>query len=393
MTRSVLAVTLLASLWAGSPAAAATYFTAPNGNDGSPGSSAQPFRTMLKGVQTLKPGDTLLVHTGVYEESLNYRMPSGTSWSQPITIRAANPQARPVLKTPAGQSWGLLFQDIQFVIFDGFIIDAVNVRFDGLKVTLSSTHDIRVMNSEVKNARAQGVLTTDGAWNIEFLGLEVHDNGTTDLDHGIYVSTPRTTVSGCRVYRNSGWGIHVFKEGSSGLDNVLVRNNFVFENARIGRRGDGILLSSGAGSAVYNNVIWGNQVGIWVDYNAVSTTVYHNTVVNNRGEFGIHIGGGASGTIVRNNIARGNTRDIENRGANTTLSNNLAGVDPRFVNEAAADFRLSSGSAAIDAAFATGVVTTDVRGQTRSQGAAPDIGAYELDRPPTPPTNVRVNLQ
>lgn len=393
MTRSILGLTVVLSLLAGTPAAAATYFTATSGNDGNPGSSAQPFRTMLKGVLTLRPGDTLLVQPGVYEEVLNYRIPSGTSWSQPITIRAANPQARPVLRTPAGQSWALLFQDQQFIIFDGFVIDAVNVAFDALKVTLAGTHDIRVMNAELKNARAQGILTTDGAYALEFLNLDVHSNGTTDLDHGIYLSSGSTTVSGCRVYRNAGWGIQAFKEGSGGVNNLLIRNNFVFENARIGQRGDGILVSSGSGAAVYNNVVWGNEVGIWVDYGASATTVYHNTVVNNHGEFGIYIGPGASGTVVRNNISRGNTRDIENRGVGSTLSNNLAGVDPRFVNEATADYRLQSGSPAIDAGLATGVVTTDVRGQTRSQGSAPDIGAYELDRPPNPPTNVRVILQ
>lgn len=390
MTRMVWGLALVLSLLAGMPASAATYYTATNGNDGNPGSSGQPFRTMLKGVTTLRPGDTLLVQPGVYEEVLNYRIPSGSSWSQAVAIRAANPQARPVLRTPAGQSWGLLFQDQQFVILDGFIIDAVNVSFDGIKVTLASTHDIRVMNTEVKNARGQGVLTTDGASALEFLNLDVHDNGTTDLDHGMYLSTGATTVSGCRVYRNAGWGIHVYKEGSGGANGMLVRNNFVFENARLGRRGDGILMSSGSGSAVYNNVVWANEVGIWVDYGASATTLYHNTVVANRGDFGIYIGPGATGTVVRNNISRGTTRDIENRGVGTTVSNNLAGVDPLFVNESAADFRLQVGSPAIDAAFATGVVTTDVRGQTRSQGAAPDIGAYELDRPPAPPSNVRV---
>jgi parallel beta-helix repeat protein len=380
---------MLSSL-AGLPASAATYYTATDGNDGNPGSSGQPFRTMLKGVTSLRPGDTLLVQPGVYEETLNYRIPSGSSWSQAVVVRAANPQARPVLRTPAGQSWGLLFQDQQFVILDGFVIDAVNVQYDALKITQPSTHDIRVMNSEIKNARAQGILTTDGAYQIELLNLDVHSNGTTDFDHGIYLSTGSAVISGCRIYRNAGWGISAYKESGGGVSNNTIRNNFIFQNAALGKRGDGILVSGGSGNAVYNNVVWANEVGIWVDYGASATTVYHNTVVNNRGEFGIYIGPGATGTFVRNNISRGNTRDIENRGESTTISNNLAGVNPLFVNESAADFRLQVGSPAIDAAFATGVVTTDVRGQTRSQGAAPDIGAYELDRPPTPPGNVRV---
>lgn len=389
MTQLVLVLLSLVLLSVGQ-ADAANYVVSPSGNDANPGTSAQPFRSLVKGVTALGPGDTLLVDTGVYEEVLNYRIPSGRSWSEPVTIRALNPQARPVLKTPPGNTWALLFQHQQYIAFDGFIIDAANVQYDGLKVTLADTHDIRVMNTEIKNAPREGILTTDGAYALEFLNLDIHSNGLANSGHGVYLSTGPTTISGCRVFRNGGWGIHAFQQDGSSVTNIVIRNNFVFDNAQTGKRGDGILAASGVGSTVYNNVVWGNEVGIWVDYGASATTVYHNTVVNNRGDFGIYIGPGATGTVVRNNISRGNTRDIENRGVGTTVSNNLAGVDPLFVNESAADFRLQVGSPAIDAAFATGVVTTDVRGQTRSQGAAPDIGAYELDRPPAPPSNVRV---
>ena len=40
---------------------AAEYFVAPSGNDGNSGTEKDPFRTIQKGVNTLKPGDVLTI--------------------------------------------------------------------------------------------------------------------------------------------------------------------------------------------------------------------------------------------------------------------------------------------------------------------------------------------
>ncbi|MFN8060897.1 MAG: right-handed parallel beta-helix repeat-containing protein [Vicinamibacterales bacterium] len=389
LLRATAAVWLLSA----STATAATYYVATNGADSAPGTVDRPFRTMLKGVTTMRAGDTLLVQPGVYEEDLNFRIPSGTSWGTAVTIRAADAANRPVLRT-RGANWVLYFNNQQYVIIDGLTIDGVGVASDGVKVTGSAGH-VRVQNSEILNAPGQGVLTTDGSTANEFLNLDVHDNGRRELDHGFYISSPGNLVSGCRVYRNSGWGIHLYSGGTTGANgtevaNNVIRNNVVFDNARVGGRGDGILISSGAGNTAYNNVVRGNQVGIWVDYNASSSSLYHNTIVGNHGEFGIFIGAATSGTIVRNNIVYANARNVlENRGSGGAVDHNLVGPDPRFVNLATGDYRLSSDSPAIDAGVATSV-TTDIRGGSRANGAAPDIGAYEVDRPPSTPANVRV---
>ena len=69
---------------------AATYYTAKNGNDISPGTEAQPFLTISKGVSILKPGDTLYVKDGTYAESLEEKIPSGTSWENAVAMRAYN---------------------------------------------------------------------------------------------------------------------------------------------------------------------------------------------------------------------------------------------------------------------------------------------------------------
>lgn len=55
------------------PAPAATYHVsqrAPKADDAGPGSPEQPFKNLAPLKAHLKPGDTAIVHAGVYRESL-----------------------------------------------------------------------------------------------------------------------------------------------------------------------------------------------------------------------------------------------------------------------------------------------------------------------------------
>jgi len=46
------------------------YYVSTNGSDANPGSQAQPLRTIQKAVDTVNPGDTILIRSGVYDESI-----------------------------------------------------------------------------------------------------------------------------------------------------------------------------------------------------------------------------------------------------------------------------------------------------------------------------------
>ncbi len=54
------------------------------------------------------------------------------------------------------------------------------------------------------------------------------------------------------------------------------------------------------------------------------------------------------------------------------------GVDPRFKNATTQDFHLMAGSPAVDAADPTVQDAHDFDGTARPQGAASDLGAFEL---------------
>lgn len=362
------------------------YYVATNGDDSNPGTEDEPFRTLVKGVSALAARDTLYVKEGIYAESLYNNIPGGTSWTAPVTV-ATYPSHKVTIRPEPGASRVLNFEGAPtgYIIIRGFILDAVNVTHDAVKITSGPdgpSHHIRIENCEIKNAPQQGVLMTRSANYNELINLAIHDNGTTDFHHGIYISTEYNLVEGSRIYQNAGWGVHIYSEKTLTAHYNLVRNNLVYNNGRAGRRGVGILLGSGRQNIAYNNIVVANRtLGIQVDNDSQDAGVYHNVVYANR-TFGIFIDDEAFGTIVRNNIVYQNTVDVQDHGTGTVQDHNLIGVDPHFLNPASFNFRLKPSSPAIDAGTPVTAVTTDFDRTPRPRGPRPDIGAFEFVPPP-----------
>ena len=112
MYRLVLSATMFTTLLTGSVlfphvAHAATYYVATNGSDSNPGSQAQPFRTINKGLKVLASGDTLYIRGGKYNEAINPvtgAIPNGGgSWAT-ATIIAGYPGETVTLAPTAGSS-------------------------------------------------------------------------------------------------------------------------------------------------------------------------------------------------------------------------------------------------------------------------------------------------
>src|SRR5512139_3315203 len=82
------------------PLAGATYFvdpSAPTAKDDNPGTESAPWKTIGRAATAaeMKPGDTVLIKSGVYRESVDIKI-SGEP-GKPITFAAA-PDARVVIK-------------------------------------------------------------------------------------------------------------------------------------------------------------------------------------------------------------------------------------------------------------------------------------------------------
>ena len=308
--------------------AGTTFYVATNGSDAASCNAAQrqatPKRTLNDAVTCLSAGSTLYVRGGTYAEALFDVIPSGTSWSQPVTV-AAYPGETVTLQPAAGEQVLHFENNHQYIVIDGLILDGAHVVREVVKITYAndpatSAHHIRIQNSELKNAPAQGILVGGATGFNEFINLTVHDNGRTDFEHGMYIANNNNVIDRCTVYRNAGWGLHLF--GGSPSHNT-VRNNRVYNNARAGARGPGIGIY-GPNNLAYNNVLWGNNGGFELDGTA-NVELYNNTIYNNNAGTdgpGIAIGV-ASNTIIRNNIIYQNSFSVG--GSGTVADHNLVG--------------------------------------------------------------------
>jgi MYXO-CTERM domain-containing protein len=379
-------VFVFAFLFATATAVAADFYVATDGSDTGAGTLSAPFATLAHGLASMAGGDTLYVRDGTYPEELYGNIKAGTE-AQPTRVMAYAGE-RPTLRPPEGSRRVLHFENPQaWIEVEGFVLDATNVTYDAVKITYTGSgedvaHHITIRDCEAFGSPGQGFLVTRGHSNL-LTGLEVHHNGTDDFDHGFYISGSDNVVESSDIYENAGWGIHGYSASWVITGNVF-RSNWIHDNGTTGR-GPGIGLYSGEGHVAVNNVIFGNNQGIQVDYGAVGAIVAHNTVVNNRGS-AIYVGVGSPGVIVANNLMWGNDADrVEDAADGTVTGVNLT-VDPMFVDEAGLDFHLLDGSPAIDAAEDLGV-SDDFDGVARPWGDAADVGAYEWFELPDDPVD------
>ncbi|WNM58127.1 right-handed parallel beta-helix repeat-containing protein [Candidatus Nitrospira allomarina] len=384
------------------------YVAASNGNDGNRGTLQEPFRTLERGVSVLIPGDTLFVRGGTYLGSHNLaKIPNGNSWEQTVSIKRY--ASEKVVITAARDRSALYFADgSHYVIVEGFVFDARGGA-NGIQ-TGHRSHHIRILNSEIMNANSNGILT--GISNdIEFIGLKIHDNGVTPArGHGIYLDGNKILVKDCSIYRNGGWGVHMYSSSNQPSNNMIT-NNRIYDNARFGK-GPGVGVYGGTNNSVINNVIWGNIMGVEVNYGASNSKVFNNTVHANS-SYGIWLGSTSRDSLIKNNIASlngGNGIIITKGSGSSQVFNNLVAAtnsgtgladwedkasykgnvaasinDIKYANHQNRDFHLQQGSLAIAAGVVLSEVKNDFDYASRNSNAY-DIGAFAFNGTP-PPAN------
>ena len=221
--------------------------------------------------------------------------------------------------------------------------------------------------------------------------------------HGgaIYLSGAGATIERNVIENNRGGlggGIGINSGGSP----VRILDNRIWGNTA--SSGGGIAITSNRTTRVVNNILTHNTAtesgeGLYLQ-NAASTLL-HNTIAQNRGgdgsglflmraqavltntilvshTVGISVSVGSTATLEATLWGSGiwaNGHDWEGSGTVRTGTVNVRG-DPAFVDPDVGDYHILPDSAARDAGVDAGI-TTDIDGDPRPYGPAPDIGADE----------------
>ncbi len=249
------------------------YVVAPNGNDGGPGTEAQPWRSLNTALGRLQPGSILLVRGGEYTGPFFVSNKQATA-AAPILV-ASYPNERPVLH--AGEWQGLSVQNSSHVIVRGFEVvgrsGSARGRDSGLESVRS--HHVKFEGNVIRDFGGGGI-------NV------IHSNHVSvDFNH-IYNTSlwAENQMSAISLWQMSNIGGGNNADGYSNY----IRNNFVHHNEnRVGARTDGncIILDSNddvgysAATMISDNMCWANGGrGIHV-FRASNASVINNTLIGN----------------------------------------------------------------------------------------------------------------
>jgi parallel beta-helix repeat protein len=418
MKARLASLSLLAAVLAAAPARAATFYVAPNGNDAYPGSVDLPFQTVGKGVSALHAaGDMLYIRAGTYTSAI-YPTVSGTAAAW-ITI-SAYPGELPIL--------------------DGA---GATVGGSGLEPTSVAVQYLRVVGLVSRNWPSSGFSNGFNfpSSHVEFRNCIADGNGINGIAFykatGVLIQSSIIAHNGNQLPSFSS-GVNLFTAGGTFQDNV-VRGNVSFENVDISSNhsdGSGFILDQNSTGALFDsNIAFGNGGSCIRLTNSsgahiVNNTCYHNGV-DPANAFTVHeifFSDNTSRTnvLASNNLAAaiaGRMGFSQTTGTGSTFRNNLQinnnGPTPFFMNPAGVDFRPVAGSTTVIDQGNTGDAGPNdigfdprcIRQQSgqavarwqyavdytyiasvggvagcfspgpRTQGPAPDLGAYEAGNP------------
>src|SRR5437773_1192393 len=339
------------------------YVDAAAGNDGNPGDSARPLRTVQHAADLVNPGDMVIVRNGVYTGDGNAVLSIGRGGSAGnlVVFKSQNKWGA-VLDGQNNYSAKVIEIGTNYVRVEGFEVKGSNHY--GVDPS-TSTHDIEIVGNNIHDVgrycESSGIglsaidayssnLLIDGNWVHDIGRFAAGENGCQpgndywmNHDHGVYNGEGTNVIIRNNVFYNitRGWAIQRY--GSSVDQLYIVNNTFAFPNPN--RDGQIILAATTTNLYIQNNIFYqpGQNVGI---------------------------SGTSSGAHIDHNLSTGTV-------GGGGIGSNIENTDPQFVNPSALDFRLQAGSPAVDAGTILSIVLGDFLGSIRPQGAGYDIGAFE----------------
>ncbi|MDD3486967.1 MAG: chitobiase/beta-hexosaminidase C-terminal domain-containing protein [Candidatus Moranbacteria bacterium] len=371
------------------PASAATYYVSTTGDDGNPGTQAEPFATIQHGADTATAGDTVIVEDGTYADSSTqtdgdyavYITTSGSSGS-PITIQAEN-NLGAVIDDSGFSEFGIGFATgVHHIVIQGFEIKNYTysgIKGDGYVSSGDEIHDITISRNQIDNIARDdlnpdttsrtGITAPAHSYNFTIDSNTLNDIGRTDaagshIDHAIYLFGYGHTITNNVFYNDySGWMVDISDDGdTSGSQNIQVSNN-TFSGVACGDGESGQIIIENHSNDQVTNVIISNNIS----YGSIDSLVYwySNSYT-------------ATSAYIRNNTSTESAIDINYpSGAITRSENQLDITDTLFVDSGNNDYHLADASPAISHSYAADAPDHDLDQVGRPQGSADDDGAYE----------------
>lgn len=225
---------------------AATYYVSPTGNDASPGTLSQPWRTLPYAVSRAFAGDTVMIRAG------SYRPSGGAQYVMQLT-RSGTPAAPIVFQAYPGES-PVLDASVSGVRRNWcvYVNGADHVQIRGLEMVAAKRAGIRLT-------------TSDHSVVAECRIHDIRDPTTVGTVVGGIVVIGGTST-GNQILRNDVYdcsrGIVVRNEGGTPITNALVEANYIHDiqwwntaQVRNNQNADGVILNTTTGAIVRRNLI------------------------------------------------------------------------------------------------------------------------------------------
>ncbi len=241
-----------------------------------------PAQSFEAAVESLNPGDTLIVHQGTYSDTGRISITVRGTAAAPVLIKGADGEALPLITRPASAQ----------------VQNTINIE---------GATQLRITGLEISSNGGDGINLSGGPSFITLDELEIHD-----VDVGINF---RSSMNDITVRRNhihhtgqdggTGEGMYVgCNDATCVVSNSLIENNWIHDT-RSSTQGDGIEIKHGSHSnVVRDNVIHDTGYPCVLVYGTVGNPVniVEGNVMWNCGDSGIQA---AAEAIIRNNIIFG----------------------------------------------------------------------------------------
>lgn len=388
---------------------------------------------------TLQPGDTLILHGGVYSQTARRAITCTGTPSAPIVIRAAAGESPLLTRPPETMDTQ---NNIELVSCSYLVLSGLRFGGGSTGVRFMGGHHITLEGCEIFGTGNNAISLNSG--NCDSLTIrrnEIHDTGQsvsgTTEGEGMYVGCNNNT---CRVTNSlieNNYIHHLRATSDGGNDGIevkvgssgnTIRNN-VIHDTNIGRQFPGIFVYGGGsainlveGNAIWNcgeaiqvvsdalvrnNLILNSNVGITAAPHSQVAVMRNVTIVNNTiygHPEGIYVRwSGATGMILANNAIYcpgGTAVDASGLGGATVQANFVQGAlsgtsldnaaffpggsaDSVFVNPGGFDFWPTSAAPFLGRAAPGLVPPIDFNETPRTPPS--DVGAYEREGLPANP--------